>query len=151
MNISKIFNSIQLTKYKFFKRIIDLFAFFHIRMYLILIFGFILLNWLFTYIINVNVSQDLVVLHYNVDFGVNLIGNVNQIYIIPFLGTIVLLVNLFLLIYTFGQSYNTETHNASDSLKTAKFITHILLSTALLVNGILFVSLVLIYLVNFII
>ena len=71
-----------------------LFNSFYIRMYLILTLGLIILNWLSAYIINIDVSQNLVILHYNVDLGVNLIGDVSKIYIIPLLGLAIFLINL---------------------------------------------------------
>ncbi len=116
---------------------------FYIRMYIILISGIILLNWLFVYIINFKVSQDLVVLHYNVDSGVNLIGSVSQIYIIPILGTVIFIINFILLIITYRSNHY--------SIKLERFFAHLLLSSVILVNIFLFSALVILYLINFII
>jgi hypothetical protein len=141
MGIVKLLNTFHLSKHKISESIAYLFNFFYIRMYLIIIAGIVLLNWLFVYIININVSQDLVVLHYNVDFGVNLIGNVKQIYIIPLLGTIMFSVNLILLIFTFRLNHRITS--------AGKFFAHSLLGVTLLVNLLLLLALILIYLINF--
>ncbi len=103
-------------------------------MYLIIIVGLILLNWLFVYVINIKVSQDLVVLHYNVDFGVNLIGSVKRVYIIPLTGLIVFVINFVL---------------ASFANKQDKFFTHLLLGAATLVNLFLLMAVSSVYLINF--
>jgi hypothetical protein len=103
-------------------------------MYLIIILGLNLLDWLFVYIININVSQDLVVLHYNVDFGVNLIGDVKQIYIIPLLGLFIILINLILLIIIYRQN---------------RFFANLLLAGAMLANLFLLIGTASIYLINF--
>lgn len=100
-----------------------------------------ILNWAAVYSINAKISQDLAVLHYNVDFGVNLIGSVKQIYVIPFLGLIIFILNLVLLIFSFRLNYRI--------FSSGKFFAHILLGSALLANFFLFISLALVYLVNF--
>lgn len=119
----------------------NLLTFFYIKVYLFSILGLNFLNWLFVYIINSKVSQDLTVLHYNVDFGVNLIGSVKQIYIIPFLGLIIFILNLILLAFAFRLNFRIPS--------AGKFFAHILLGASMLANFFLFLSLVFIYLVNF--
>jgi len=57
------------------------------------------LLWLSTYAINTLVSQELIVLHYNVDFGVNLIGSSHSLYMIPALGLYIVTVNFFLCVF----------------------------------------------------
>jgi hypothetical protein len=110
-------------------------------MYLIVISGINLLNWLSAYVININVSRDLVVLHYNVDFGVNLIGNVRQIYTLPLLGLIIFLVNFIILVFIFKRNYRLA--------EAKRVFSHVLLASALGVNLFLFIALTLIYLINF--
>ncbi len=130
----KLLSYFYLNKSKFAEYIFGLLDFFYIRMYLILIIGLILLNWLFVYIININVSHGLVVLHYNVDFGVNLIGDVKQIYIIPLLGLIVFVINFILSAFLSRQD---------------KFFPHLLLGAAMLVNLFLLIAITSVDLVNF--
>jgi len=95
-----------------------------------------LVLWLSTYYINTNVSQTLVVLHYNVDFGIDLIGEVKRIFIIPAFSLVIIFVNIFLL-FNFLKR------------KDFKFISHLLLASGLIVNLFLFIALISIYLVNF--
>lgn len=107
-----------------------------IRIYILVLFSLNFLIWLAAYNIYTAVSQDLVVLHYNVDFGVNLIGSVKQIFIIPTLGLIIILVNLIVSIIFIRR-------------ENFKFVSHVLLSAAVLAHLFLFASLGSIYLINF--
>ncbi len=129
----KIYSSKQNIKYSFF----HLLNFLHIKIYVvfILISNFVL--WYLAYFINVNTSQELIALHYNVGFGVDLVGNAKKLYIVPTLSLIIFLFNTFLL-FNFYKS------------KHFKFISHILFSACLLVNMFLFLSLASVYLINFI-
>ena len=57
----------------------------------------IVLNWVGSYAINVKSSEgSIIFLHYNVDFGANLIGEVKKVYIIPLLGLVVYLLDFAL-------------------------------------------------------
>ena len=103
-------------------------------MYSAIIIGLILLNWLLVYVININVGRDLVVLHYNVDSGVNLVGNAGQVYIIPLTGVVVFAIN-FILSAFIGRRERT--------------ISHLLLGSAALVNLFLLIAAASVYLVNF--
>lgn len=105
-----------------------------VRLYLILLFVLNIANWLFVYYVNRNVSQNLVVLHYNVNLGVNLIGNVANIYIIPALGLSFIILNFLLLLNTYRKS---------------KLLVHLILGSSLLINLFLIASTVSIYLINF--
>lgn len=119
----------------------DLMTFFYIKVYLSAVLVLNILNWVIVYFINAKISQDLAVLHYNVDFGVNLIGSVKQIYVIPLLGLVIFILNLALLIFSFRLNFRI--------FSSGKFFAHILLGSALLANFFLFISLALVYLVNF--
>ncbi|MDD5032455.1 MAG: hypothetical protein PHR36_05485 [Patescibacteria group bacterium] len=121
---------------KFFGTFSYLSGFFFIRLYFIVLLGINLLIWLAAYFINVSVSQDLVVLHYNIDFGVDLIGSVKRVYIIPLLGLIIVLVNAVLtFIFSRRQDF--------------KFFSQLLLAASLVVNIFLLIALGSVYLVNF--
>lgn len=113
-----------------------IFSFFYIRFYLILLIGFNLFIWLVAYYININVSQDLIILHYNINFGVDLIGSVRKIFILPLLSLITIIINIIIF-------FILARH------KDFKFIVHLLLGANVAVNIFLFISLVTIYLVNF--
>jgi len=86
------------------------------------------------YFINKNLSQKLVILHYNVNLGVNLIGDASKIYIVPLLGLIFILINFILLINIYQQG---------------KIIIHLLMSSAILANVFLLIATATIYLINF--
>ncbi|MFA4833396.1 MAG: hypothetical protein WC619_00935 [Patescibacteria group bacterium] len=135
-DLSKIDENFYLLRQKFFGAFSYLSGYFFIRLYFIFLFGANLLIWLAAYFINASVSQDLVVLHYNIDFGVDLIGSVKRIYIIPLLGLIIILVNA-VLIFIFSRRQDF------------KFFSHLLLTASLAVNLFLLIALGSIYLINF--
>lgn len=135
-DLAKFYDNFYLLRQKFFGVLSYLFSYFYIRLYLIILLGFNLLIWLIAYFINVSVSQDLVVLHYNIDFGVDLIGSVKRIFIIPLLSLIITLINVVLV---FGFSRH----------KDFKFFAHLLLSACLITNLFLLIALGSIYLINF--
>ncbi len=108
----------------------------HIRFYLITLFILNLFSWLFSLWFFNKVSQNLIVLHYNVDFGVDLIGDVKNAFIIPALGSFAVVFNFILSLVFFKD-------------KNFKFISHLLSAAAVLVNLILLLSLGSIYLINF--
>lgn len=114
--------------------ILNLFSFVCVRLYLIILLGLNLLNWIVAFTINNNVSQNLIILHYNVNFGVNLIGDVKRVYIIPLLGLIIILINFILS----GCVYKQD-----------KFIIHLLLAAAVLANLFLLTAVSSVYLINF--
>ncbi|MFH1662146.1 MAG: hypothetical protein ABIA02_03550 [Candidatus Falkowbacteria bacterium] len=109
---------------------------FPVKAYLIILLLANFINWISAYSINKKVSQDLVYLHYNVNFGVNLIGDVQKIYIIPFLGFIIILINFILL-------------NLIYKYKKDKFIIHLLLAAAFASNLFLLAGTASVYLINF--
>ena len=113
--------------------VFDLLGFIYVRIYLAILICVNFLNWMVAIFINKNVSQELVFLHYNVDFGVDLIGNAPRVYIIPLLGFIIILVNFVLLIFIYKHS---------------KFIAHLLLSAALMANLFLLAAIASVYLIN---
>ena len=83
------------------------------------------------------------ILHYNVDFGIDLIGNVRQIYIIPLIGLVIVLFNLILLSFAYRKNIAPERRDAD------KFLANLLLGSALFANFILLFSVASIYLINF--
>jgi NADH:ubiquinone oxidoreductase subunit 6 (subunit J) len=144
INIQKILNNLYLGIYNIRERFGSLLSLFYVRIYLIIILGLNSLNWFFVYVININIAeQDSVILHYNVDFGIDLIGNVRQIYIIPSIGLVIVLFNLILLFFAYRKNIVPERRDAD------KFLANLLLGSALFVNFILLFSVASIYLINF--
>lgn len=76
-----------------FKRV---FRFKQARLYLIFILLLQGLAWLQTIIIFRRLTSSFTILHYNIDFGVDLIGNPKDIFYYPILGLIVALINVSL-------------------------------------------------------
>jgi hypothetical protein len=90
--------------------------------------------WIATYRLNKIASQDLIVLHYNVDFGVKLIGSVHMLYIIPAISLLIIISNFILMI----------------SIKRLdNFLTYLLICISSVCNVFLFIGLGMVYLINF--
>jgi len=119
--------------------IASIFSHFYVKVYLLM---FILIsgtNWIFSYYIYSNIlpeTKSLITLHYSVKFGVNLIGDANNIFILPTLGTLIILLNFSLLLSIF-------------KMKNSKFLANFLLLPAFISNIYLLIGLVSIYLANF--
>jgi hypothetical protein len=141
IDANKILNYIYLVKSRTKEGIAIFWGYLYIKIYVLAIIILILFNWFFAYFINSKVSQGLVVLHYNVDFGINLIGDVSRIYIIPALGLFIFFINSGLAVVINRQRF--------ENINTVRLLTHLILSGALLSNLFLFISLAFIYLINF--
>ena len=99
-----------------------------------LVLLFIILSLVFSFAIIKSSSQDLLILHYNVNSGIDLIGGLNKLYVIPVLGLVIL------------------TANAVVSMivkKDRKFFSYLLIFASLAANAYLLLSLGLIYIINF--
>jgi hypothetical protein len=92
-------------------------------------------NWYFAYLISSNITAERTILHYNVDFGINLIGSENQLYIIPLIGLLVFLVNFFILPLYYNQ-------------KEIKFLSYYLFTVSIISNIFLLLAEASIYLIN---
>ena len=130
----KLLNYLHLNRVRLTEAVLYLISFGFVRFYLFFLFVLNIANWFLAYYVNKNVSQNLVVLHYNVNLGVNLIGNVREIYIIPTLGLAFIVINFLLLLNLYRRG---------------RFLIHLLLGFSLLINLFLIASTVSIYLVNF--
>lgn len=91
--------------------------------------------WLATYVFRA-IAGNVLILHYNVDFGIDLIGVPNLIFYFPSLGMLFLVLSLIaLLILGSGRNFKIQSH--------------FLLGGAVLSNLGVLSALVLIYLMNF--
>ncbi len=129
----KLLNNFYLNRHKAKETIINLLSLSLVKIYLLTILAINAIDWLIVYFINKNLSQSLVILHYNVNLGVNLIGEAVKIYTIPLLGLIFALLNFVLLLYIYRQG---------------KFVIHLLMSSAILANLFLLAATGAIYLIN---
>lgn len=51
-----------------------------------------------------------IILHYNVYFGVDMLGNWKQVFILPFLGLILFMINSYLSLYFYHQKERIASH-----------------------------------------
>jgi hypothetical protein len=106
------------------------------RWYLLFIAFFQVAAWLQAWSIRHNLTGDLLVLHYNVNFGTDLVGPPNKILIYPLFGLGVFLANLVFLIFL-------RQH------KNWRSFVHLLLGAAVIFGLFLCLALLSIYLINF--
>ena len=117
----------------FFKRV---FSNKHLRVYTIINFSLIILTFVFAWYIYQNISSDLMVLHYNVLFGIDKVGNPQEIFVLPLLSLAVFILNTLLSISFFRK-------------KHFNFLSHLFPINSLIFNVIIVFSILSLYLVNF--
>lgn len=106
------------------------------RVYISLIILGQVIAWFQAWFIRRSLSGDIIVLHYNVDFGVDLVASPNQIYFYPALGLAVFVFNLIILVVFHKEKY-------------FKTLAHFLLGAATLFGVFLSIALLAVYLINF--
>jgi hypothetical protein len=104
--------------------------------YLAFIVAWQILAWFQVWFIHRNLSGNILVLHYNVDFGIDLVGDPALIYLYPFFGLGVFLLNLIILAVFYKD-------------KNFKILAHFLLGAAALFGLFLSIALLAVYLINF--
>ena len=136
LGLSKIYHIADLFRDKFIYSLSEIFSLLFIKIYLVILVLQNLSIWIFVWLFAHRVGSSLAVLHFSVDFGIDLVGDARKLFIIPVLSLFVSALN-FCLLFIFFRDRNF------------KFLAYALLSTAVLVN--LFMSLALgpIYLMNF--
>lgn len=106
------------------------------KYYFIAILILQILAWFQAYNIIQNVKGDFLILHYNVDFGVDLVGEPSRILFFPLAGLLIVLLNFIL--------------SAALSRKQgSRIIFHLFFSASILLNTFLNLALFAIYLINF--
>ncbi|HMB66172.1 MAG TPA: hypothetical protein VKO42_04820 [Patescibacteria group bacterium] len=136
IDLSKVYHYFYTGKEKAAQVLGDVFDFFSVKVYSLIALFFDLLGWIMVFFIMSKNKEGAIVLHYSVDFGVDLIGDASQLIVVPVLGLIILISNLILLLIL-------------NQHKSFKFLSHLLLAVAMAVNVFLTLSLVPIYLLNF--
>ncbi len=129
-------NKLYTIRKNIFEGVESLFKFRHFRIYALALFLLNLFLWLSAYSIFIKSNRELIFLHSNVDIGVDLIGEAKNIFIIPILGLIIFLFNLII-------------SSSLVKLKDFKFLSHLLLGSAVMAHVFLLVSLASIYLINY--
>ena len=105
-------------------------------LYLIFIIFWQLAAWFQAWFIKNNLSGDFLVLHYNVDFGIDLVDSPAKIYLFPLFGLLIFLFNIILLACLHKN-------------KNFKTLNHFLLGSSALFGVFLSIALVSVYLINF--
>jgi len=134
--LSKIYHDWHVFTEKVHYAFSEIFSLFSARLYLAAAFLTNIALWIFSWLFYRQVRGELIILHYNVDFGVDFFGQSKDIFIIPALGFFFLVFNFFLLTFFVGK-------------KNFNFICHLILAATLLANIFLSLSLGPIYLKNF--
>ena len=133
---SKTFNIIYNIKQNTYYLVSDIFSYLYVKIYISFLLIINILNWISARYIYTEIGDKLIALHYNVDFGVNYIGKAREIFIIPFLGLIIIIINFILILFL-------------NRYKDKRFFHHILFNSALISNLVLLASIISIYLINF--
>ena len=108
----------------------------YLRLYFLLTFFLNLALFLSAYFIYSSNSGQLLILHYNIDFGIDLLGEPIKIFLLPLAGLLIYLIN-FILIFFFYRKKNYS------------LFSHFLPITALLFNIFLLTAMLSLYLINF--
>lgn len=135
-DLSKLFNFFYLIRQNIKSNLFDLFAHLYVKIYFFILLIINIIIWLTARFIDTEIGEELIALHYNVDFGINLIGEAKKIYIIPLLGFLIIIIN-FIIFGSVGK------------YRGRVFIFHILFAASLLANIILLMAITSIYLINF--
>lgn len=106
------------------------------KIYLILTLVWQILAWYISIYVYRNLSGRLLILHYNVDFGTDLIGTPIRVFGGPLFALLIFIVNSIL-----ALSLNRR--------QAASFLNHLLISGAMVLNLFVLISLFTIYLNNF--
>ncbi len=136
LGLSKIYHYLDLARGKISYNSAEVFGLLFVRIYLVVLVLQNISLWGFVWLFARRVGDSLTVLHFTVDFGIDLVGDAQRLYMIPLLGLFVSVLN-FLLLFVFLKN------------KNFKFVAHLLLATAILVNVLLSLALGPIYWMNF--
>lgn len=114
----------------------EFFSFHTNRLYLVAALLAQTASWWLSYYIYNNLTGNLLVLHYNVNFGIDWIGDKNIIFYLPMVGISFAVISIILL-FILGPGRHFRAYS------------HYLMSGMVLANLGMLISLVLIYLINF--
>ena len=107
-----------------------------VKFYLLALLFFQAFSWWGAYHIYSSLTGDILVLHYNVDFGIDLVGAPVRIFSYPLFGLGIVLLNAAL-----AASFSRH--------RDFRVFSHLLLGAAICFNFILNIALFFIYLINF--
>jgi len=138
INLSKLLNSFYLARRNMSASFSTLFSLLSVKIYLIILAVINFSCWFFARHIDSEIDQAQIALHYSVDFGIDLYGDKNKIYILPLLGAIFIVINFIILSVL-----------ARFNIKDINFNSHLLFLAALISNIMLFGAIISIYIINF--
>ncbi|MFA5163113.1 MAG: hypothetical protein WC441_01135 [Patescibacteria group bacterium] len=133
---SKVYNYLADFRVNFKKSFKLVFAPKIFKLYLILTLVWQILAWYISVYVYRNLSGRLLILHYNVDFGTDLIGAPIRVFGGPLFALLIFLVNA-----VFALSLNRR--------QAASFLNHLLIAGAMVLNLFVLIALFTIYLSNF--
>lgn len=136
LNFSKVYNYLTDFRVNFKKSVQTVFSSKAFKIYLIITLVLQGLSWYLSFYIYRSLTGNLLILHYNVDYGTDLIGPPHLIFGGVLFGLLVFIVNSFLALWFSGQ-------------KKSNFFDHLLIAGAMIINLFLLLSLFTIYLNNF--
>jgi hypothetical protein len=136
LGLSKIYHYFDLIKEKSAYNFSEVFSLLFVRVYLLILLLQNISIWAFIWLFMRRVGGSLTILHFTVDFGIDLVGDASKLLMIPLLGLFISLFNFFLL-FVFLKN------------KNFKLIAHLLLAAAVMVNIFLSLALGQIYWMNF--
>ncbi len=132
----KIYDQLHIDFFKLKGLLKDVYSFLFVKIYLIILALINLFLWYFSYLMYQKNIQDIAILHYNVDFGINLIGNKSNFFVMPALSLIFIILNKVLLLLLVKKN-------------DFKFWAYFLLSFLSLFHAFLLMSIFSIYSINF--
>lgn len=136
LGLSKIYHYFDLIRDKAAYNLSEVFSLLYVKIYLIFLVLQNISIWVFIWLFAHRVGDSLTILHFTVDFGIDLVGDAKKLYMIPIISLFVILLN-FLLLFVFLKN------------KNFKLIAHLLLAAAVMVNVFLTLALGPIYWMNF--
>lgn len=136
LGLSRIYHYFDLAKDKIGYSFSEIFSLLFVRIYLIILLLQNISLWVFVWLFSRQVGGSLAILHFSVDFGIDLVGEAKKLFMIPLLGLFISLFNFILLFILLKN-------------KDFKFIAHVLLAAAVMANIFLSLALGPIYWMNF--
>jgi hypothetical protein len=136
LGLSRIYHYFDLLKGKTSYNLSEVFSLLFVRVYLAILLLQNISIWGFIWLFARRAGDSLTILHFTVDFGIDLVGDARKLFVIPALSLFVSALNLSLL-FVFVKN------------KNFKLIAHLLLAAALMVNVFLTLALGPIYWMNF--
>ncbi len=114
----------------------DLYSFIFVKIFSIVLLLLNIFLWIFAYLMYQKSVQDTVILHYNVDFGIDLIGSKANFFVVPALSLFFIILNKIILLLLLKKN-------------DFKFWAYFMLSFLSLFHAFLLMSAFSIYLINF--